>query len=396
MNSTDRRIAAALSTDENADAAFEAACGELAARLDGAPDLLVAFYTHHYGPAIDEFPARLAKRFAPRAQLGCTGESLVAGAREVEHSPALTLWGARLPQTSLTPVRLEFKRTADGPAILGWPESLSGDWPAGSTLLVLAEPFSFPADWLLERINAEHPGVQVAGGMAGGAFGPGKNRVAVGDRSYADGAVALLIEGATDVRTVVSQGCRPIGRPYIVTKSDQQMIQELSGKPPLEQLHELYQELSEPDRELVARGVHLGRVIDEYKESFGRGDFLVRNVVGADRATGALALADFVRRGQTVQFHVRDAAAADEDLRALLAAARDGFQPDGGLLFTCNGRGSRLFDVADHDARAVAEVWPELPLAGFFAQGELGPVGGKNFMHGFTACAALFGRRSTP
>lgn len=389
------RFAAALSTEERADAAFEATTAELASKLEGRPDLVVAFYTHHYGPAIDQFPAQMMERFQPRAFLGCTGESIVGNAREVENSAALVVWGARLPETSLTAAHLEFVRTAEGPAIVGWPESLSGEWPKSASLLLLGEPFSFPADWLLERLNAERPGLQVVGGMAGGAFGPGKNRVAVGERSYAAGAAALVIDGPVEVRAVVSQGCRPVGRSYVVTKAEQQMIQELAGKSPLAQLRDLYQELPAADRELVSRGVHVGRVIDEYKESFGRGDFLVRNVVGADRDSGSLAIADFVRRGQTVQFHVRDAVAADEDLRVLLAATRDEFRPQGGLLFTCNGRGSRLFDVPDHDARAVNDVWPELPLAGFFAQGEIGPVGGKNFMHGFTASLALFGPRST-
>lgn len=388
------RFAAALSTAVDAGAALTE-CGDLlSSDLGGSPDLLVAFYSHHYGDAIDAFPARLCERFEPRVFLGATGESIVGNGREVETSPALAVWGARLPGVALTPMHLEFARTPDGPTITGWPDSLAGPWPEGAALLTLGEPFTFPADWYLERLNEERPGLPVVGGMASGAPGPGKNRVALGPKSYASGAVAVLLSGPIEMRTVVSQGCRPIGRSFVVTKAEQQVIQELGGRPPLEYLHELFSQLSERDRDLVNNGLHIGCVIDEYRESFGRGDFLIRNCLGVDRKSGAIAAADFFRRGQTVQFHVRDAETADEDLRELLTRTAADFRPEGALLFTCNGRGSRMFDTADHDATAVRNVWPELPLAGFFAQGELGPVGGKNFIHGFTASAALFARRS--
>lgn len=388
------RFAAALSTAADAAAAI-AECGDrLAEQLGGSPDLVVAFYKHDYGDAVDLIPARLCERFTPQALLGCTGESIVGNGREVEEGPAIAVWGARLPGVSITPLRLEFARTPDGPAITGWPESLGGVWPEGAALLALAEPFTFPADWFLERSNDEHPGVPVLGGMASGGRGPGRNRVAVGSMSYDSGLVGVLLSGPIEVRSVVSQGCRPIGRSFVITKAEQQLIQELGGRPPVEYLQELFSQLSERDRQLVNNGLHVGCVINEYKESFGRGDFLIRNCLGADQKSGAIAAADYFRRGQTVQFHVRDAETADEDLRELLTRTAAEFRPEGGLLFTCNGRGSRMFDVADHDAAAIRTAWPELPLAGFFAQGELGPIGGKNFIHGFTASAALFGRRT--
>jgi small ligand-binding sensory domain FIST len=194
------------------------------------------------------------------------------------------------------------------------------------------------------------------------------------------------------LRSVVSQGCRPIGRPFVVTKAQDNVILQLGGRPPLAVLQELWQALDERDRRLFQQGLHVGRVINEYQGDFQRGDFLIRNVIGLDRTTGALAITDRVRVGQTLQFHVRDAATADEDLHALLqldlsAAAR---RPAGALLFSCNGRGSRLFDVPDHDAAALRAEAGDIPVAGFFAQGELGPVGGQNFIHGFTASVALF------
>ncbi len=136
-------------------------------------------------------------------------------------------------------------------------------------------------------------------------------------------------------------------------------------------------------------GLHIGRVINEYQEAFGRGDFLVRNVIGADES-GSIAITDQIRIGVTVQFHVRDAETADEDLRSLLAELEGDTHYEGALLFTCNGRGTRLFSKPDHDVQALRDALGPLPVAGFFAMGELGPVGGQNFVHGFTASIALF------
>ncbi len=258
--------------------------------------------------------------------------------------------------------------------------------------MLLAEPFSFPADLLLRQLNQHRPGVPVVGGMASGAMHAGQNRLLLGSREITRGAVAVLVHGAIRLKTVVSQGCRPIGRPLVVTKAQGNAILQLGGRPAFEQLQAIYGELSPDEQQLARQGLHVGQVINEYQEQFGRGDFLVRNVQGADPATGAIAIGDVVRVGQTVQFHVRDAATADEDLNALLASAKENSKADclGALLFTCNGRGKRLFDEPDHDARTVSKFWHDLPLAGFFAQGEIGPIGGRNFLHGFTASIVLF------
>src|SRR5262249_46484718 len=201
------------------------------------------------------------------------------------------------------------------------------------------------------------------------------------------GAVGVLIRGPVPVRAVVSQGCRPIGRPFLVTKARDNVIEELGGRTPLDCLREVYEGLSEPDRALFQHGLHLGLVMNEYRDRFGRGDFLIRNIFGLDRDSGALAAADRIRTGQTVQFQVRDAASADADLRELL---RGGKSAAAALLFSCNGRGTRMFPKPDHDANVVAEELGPVPLAGLFAAGELGPVGGRNFLHGYTASVAVF------
>ena len=391
MSDAALQFAAALSTDADPRAAVREACKEVRDRLGGKIDLAVAFYSHRYGPAVAELPQLLDDALHAGTMLSCNGDSIVGGLREVEEGPALSVWAARLPGVSTVPKHLEFQRTPEGPTIVGWPEAIVGPWPTGASLVVLGGPFSFPAYWLLERLNADRPGIPVIGGMASGAHGPGKNRVAIGKQSYTSGAAAVLLQGPLRVQTVVSQGCRPIGAPLVITKAEGQLIQGLGGRPPLEVIQELFAGLSNEDRALMQRGLHIGRVINEYQPTFGPGDFLIRNCLGAERETGALAVGEFMRPGQTVQFHIRDAESADRELSELLQAAAGGSAPLGGLLFTCNGRGTRLFDTADHDAGLVQRQWPGLPLAGFFAQGELGPVGGKNFLHGFTASLGLFG-----
>jgi small ligand-binding sensory domain FIST len=203
--------------------------------------------------------------------------------------------------------------------------------------------------------------------------------------------VAVSLSGPARVRPVVSQGCRPIGRPAVITRAERNVIRQLGGRPALQRLEEEVEVLGEADLELLARGLHLGRAVDPTRRAFKRGDFLVRNVIGYDPAEGSIAIADEVRAGQTIQFHLRDAASAREDLETLLKETRAaGAIPKGALLVSCNGRGSYLFAEPDHDASAVAREMGSIPLAGFFAAGEFGPVDGRNFVHGFTASLALF------
>lgn len=386
------QIAASLSTLVGGMHAAEEAAGAVAQQLGEPADLVFVFASASFAAEMEGIAAIVRRQTGAKTLLGCTGESIVGNDREIEQAPALAVWGARLPGAVLHPLRLEFERTPEGGSIVGWPGDLPESWPAGAAAVMLGEPFSFPADLLLERLNEDQPGTPVIGGMASGGWGPGQNRIVLNDAVYTDGAVGVLIHGKVRVRSLVSQGCRPIGRHFVVTKAQQNIIVELSGKPAMQQLQEVYAELTPQEQALVRNGLHVGRVTNEYQGEFRRGDFLVRNVVGADPESGVIAIGDFVRPGQTVQFHLRDAASADEDLQELLAthAVDAGSPPAGGLLFTCNGRGTRLFDAEHHDAATVGGVWPGLPLAGFFAQGEMGPVGGKNFVHGFTASLALF------
>jgi small ligand-binding sensory domain FIST len=328
----------------------------------------------------------------PRVLLGCAAESVAGPRREVEQAAAVALWTA-------APLEAEA-------VILGPPGGDGPDgWPAGppfppAGLLLLADPFSFDAESFFGWLEHRFPGLPVTGGMASAAQGPGGNRLVAGGRDLAGrrrgparstshGAVGALLGRGVSLDTVVSQGCRPVGQPWAVTRAEGNIVYELAGRPAMERLLELARrELDEHEVATInAGGLHLGRVIDEHRASFGRGDFLVRNVLGGDQEVGAIAVNDTIDLGTTVQFHLRDAGTADEDLKALVAGRHAG----GALLFTCNGRGTRLFRRPDHDASVLADALSDAPVAGFFAAGEFGPIGGRNFLHGFTASLALFG-----
>ncbi|OLC01144.1 MAG: hypothetical protein AUH35_00715 [Nitrospirae bacterium 13_1_40CM_62_7] len=276
-------------------------------------------------------------------------------------------------------------------AVTEWPDHV-GAGPEPPVFLLLADPFSTPVDEVLALMADRCPGATAIGGLAGGGHDLGENRMLLDDEVYEGGLVGVAVSGPVRIRTVVSQGCRPIGERYVVTKAERNVIYELGGTPALDRLQAAFESLSEEERRIAHRALHVGVVIDEHHNRFERGDFLVRNLIGADRSSGSVAIGDVVREGQTVQFHVRDARSASEDLNLLLAAeqSRQARPTLGALVFSCCGRGQGLFGRPHHDVTAVRERVGDVPIAGFFAQGEIGPVGGSNFLHGYTASVALF------
>jgi len=354
---------------------------------DQPPSLAVLFASAHFLGSADALVAAVAAQAGPVPLIGCVGEAVAGGAREVESEPAVSLWlGAGLgPVESFA---MDFVQTPSGGAYGGYqfPREAAG------AHLMICDPFTFPADGLLAHLNQQRPGAVVMGGMASAALPARQSRLFLDDRVRSGGAVGVHLPGA-EVHCLVAQGCRPVGDAYTITRVEGNVILELGGRSPLARLQDMAAALSSRDQELLARGLQLGVVIDEYRDRPGQGDFLIRGLVGADPESGAIAVGDEIQVGQTVQFHVRDAESADEDLRRALAgesAALGGRSPAGALLFTCNGRGSRLFGGPDHDAGLIATMLGDVPLAGFFCAGELGPVGGQNFLHTFTASIALF------
>jgi small ligand-binding sensory domain FIST len=385
-------FAAALSTQPRADRAIADVLAA-AQQLPGPPDLALAFYSPHHADAMPAIAERLQSELHPQCLIGCQGEGIIGGAREVENGPALSLWLAHWGgQVEVEPFHLTATRTPDGPTLIGWPDTLVESNPTNAIMLLLGDPYTFPAaELFLPRVNEDYQGLRVHGGMASGMTGQGQTVLFAGDEPKGEGAVGVLLRGPVGIRSVVSQGCRPVGKPMVITKAKDNIIYELGGRPPMFHLHDLLGRLPEQDRQLFQNGPHVGVAMTEYKDTFGRDDFIVRNLYAMDPDNGAIAITDRIRAGQTVQFLVRDAASADEDFRELLNhAAGNPAKPQATLLFTCNGRGSRLFGQPDHDAGAIAAACGDIPCAGFFAAGELGPVRGTNYLHGFTASAVLF------
>lgn len=379
------RCAAALSTIRNSTAALREVVDRLAETFCGeSADLAMVFASMHHADILGEISSELTSRGLGRHILGCTGETIIGDGREVESEPALSAWAIQLPGAELKPMRID--QANDGL------DSLQEFNSGPNSILLLGDPFSFTPDPWLQKLGAVARGLKVMGGMASGSQLPRQNRLLLNGQIFEEGAVGVVIGGKVAVRTLVSQGCRPIGRPMIVTKAERNLIRELGRRPCLEVLREVFEELSEADQERVQGGLHIGRVINEYQDTFRRGDFLIRNVMGADETEG-LAITDLVRVGQTVQFQVRDAETADEDLRSLIDSELNdhaGASVLGALLFSCNGRGTRLFEEPDHDVSVILERFGPIPVAGFFAMGEIGPVGGQNFVHGYTASVVLF------
>jgi small ligand-binding sensory domain FIST len=366
------------------EAADRAVAEARAALGDQPPGLAVLFASAHFLGSAQTLVTAVFEQTGGAPLIGCVAEAVAGGAREVESGPAVSLWLA----ADLGPVEtfaMEFVRTRSGGAFGGYRFGLGPH-------VLISDPFTFPADVLLAHLNENVPGAVVMGGMASGGAAARQSRLFLDGRVLSQGAVGVHLPGA-GIQSLVAQGCRPIGDPYTITAAQESLILQVGGRPPLVRLQEMAASLSAREQALLAQGVHLGVVIDEYQAEPGQGDFLIRGILGADPTSGAIAVGDEVQVGQTVQFHVRDAISADEDLRHTLEQGRralGGRRAAGALLFTCNGRGSRMFAEPHHDAGLLAELLGPVPLAGFFCAGELGPVGGQNFLHTFTASIAVF------
>jgi len=378
------RFGAALSEVPGAARAGTEAAREAAAQLAATPSLAVVFASPHHAEEAPGLLAAVRETAGVERAIGCVAEAVVGGRREVEDGPAVAVWLAALPGEVRT-FSLGFARTSEGGVLHG--HRLE---PGPRAYLLLADPYTFPADLFLRYVDERLPGTVVMGGMASGGSGPGETLLFLDGEVRREGAVGVALE--VGVRPLVSQGCRPVGSPYTVTAARGNLVLELGGEPPLRRLTELLERLPPEDAELVRRGVQVGLVIDEYVEDPGPGDHLIRGVLGFDPDSGAMAVGEQVEVGRTLRFHVRDARTADRELREALERERErlGRAPAGALLFTCNGRGRRMFGVPDHDASLVSDVLGGPPLAGSFCAGEIGPVGGRNFLHGFTASLALF------
>jgi small ligand-binding sensory domain FIST len=324
------------------------------------------------------------EELAPRHLLGCVAGGVLGRSRELEDGPGVAVWAASLPDAAIECFHASADADEHGVTVSGFPEL---DDPGLVTLVV--DPFTFPLGPFLGELNRFHERLPLVGGIATGGGAAGAQALLLDDEIHTGGAVGAVVSGVPVV-SVVSQGCRPIGREAVVTRCDGNLVHELAGMPALERLREEIGALSSAEQAQAARGLLVGIVIDENRPEYGVGDFVMRGLLGAEESTGALAIGDSLRVGQTLRFFVRDAASAHADLRRALGELPRGARPAGALLFTCNGRGTSMFAAPHHDARVVSEALGTDAVAGYFCGGEIGPVGGKAFLHGFTATLAVF------
>ncbi len=371
--------ASAISEHPLATHAVGEVAGSVLDRIGPGADLVFAFATGDLTGALEDIAPALRTLLETDIVIGATACGVLEGRREVEDSSALSIMALRGLEARL--VRFE-PGTAE--PVGGW-AALDPALEDSRDLVLLADPFSSPVSEIVAAADALDRPIRLHGGLASAGSGPGGNRLIHGRSVFDAGAVGVCLRGAT-LDSAVSQGCRPIGQPLTVTGSVGNVVTELASEAPLPLLRRLALEASEVDRARMASGLHVGLVIDEGNpDEFTTGDFLIRGLLGADHDTGAIAIGAPVELGATIQFHVRDAETATADLHRRLADSA----ASAAIAFTCNGRGKRLFGSPDHDAAAIVELTGASALTGMFCAGEIGPIGGRNHVHGFTASTLL-------
>ena len=359
------------------------------------PDLLVVFVSAHHAENYEQIP-RVFRRVYPKSTLvGCTGGGIIGGGRELEHQPALSVTAAMLPGVELYPSLLDSRTMATVAAspyfirnAIDLPEDSQPDF------LLLPDPYSIDTERLLVALDTVWPKSTSLGGLASGGHEPGDHALFLDDQVHREGCVVLAMSGNIRIDTIVAQGCRPVGEPMRVTNCRGNFVVELDDRKPAEVLRGVYESASAVDRHLIQTSLFLGVALDEEAPGTGEKDFLIRNVLGVDPEAGVLAVGTLLTKHQRVQFHVRDQKTSRHDLGSLLAARSrqdaDGEGPCGALLFSCLGRGARLYGEPGHDSRLFTEHLGPIPLGGFFCNGEIGPVQGRAFVHGYTSVFGLF------
>lgn len=397
---TEMAFAAAQTTEQNLPSALDALLAQLSARLGDLTtppiDLAVVFLTPHFvhdAPFISQY---LHQNLSPTTLLGCAGQGVI-GQHEIEDIPAITLIAGRLPNVQLTPFALQ---PPDWQEFIDNPIMLDAELPVSNSpelILLLADPFSVPIVELLDLFNVRFHGVPVVGGMVSAAAYANGNVLFFNDLLLSRGAIGVALSGDLTAEVIVSQGCRPIGQPLRVTQCHQNFLMRLNDEPPLAYIQSLYNQLPITDRLLMQTGgLYLGRAIHNDPDQLGRGDFVVRGVMGMDPESGAIAIGDVLHPGEYVQFHLRDATTATEDLEMMLAPQAFSAAPRAALLFNCNGRGQRLYNRPNGDVTVIHDsLGDDLPLAGFFCAGEIGPIGSQNLLHSHTASLVLLRPRRT-
>jgi small ligand-binding sensory domain FIST len=383
------RFASVSVVDRDVDNLLRGVSQAMLERLGEHVDLALVFPSRHFVAHAAGLAVNLRRAIGARVMIGCCAEGVIGPRHEIEDEPAVAVVAAQLPGVELEPFFLPAK---DLLGLAGDPGRLHDFYtPASGTrfFVMVADPFSTPMDGLLAAFNLNCEGVPIIGGLASGARQPGDSVLFINEETVREGVVGVGFKGPIQVDVIVSQGCRPVGPVFEVTDATHNIIGSLEGESPLERIGDLLESLDESDRELLRNGLFIGRAIDPRKETLGRGDFLIRGVLGADSKSGAIAIGDVVAAGERVQFHLRDANTAREDLEMMLSPHAFFGEPSGAFLFSCNGRGTHLYSEPDGDISAINSFFRGIDVAGFFCAGEIGPIGGRNFLHGHTASLAL-------
>lgn len=387
--------ASAMGLGSRLDEAVAAALSQLEeSRALGHPDLVIAFVSAAYGAAIDQLPKLLRPALRDALIAGCNAGGLIGGGGEEEDEPGIALLAGRAPDASFAVVHLE---QATLPPLAAsreqWWRLLELGPESGASFVLLSDPGTIDAEACARGIDRAFPGAAVIGGLASGATEADAARLLAGGEVHRSGAVLLAFAGNVVIDPVVAQGCRPVGKPMQITRADRNILLELDGQSPLKSVVDMLNTLSPADQKLAQRALLLGVVMNDMISTPEPGDFLIRNIIGVDQQKGLLAIGELLREGQLVQFHLRDATTAAEDLSSVLsryAGESNSGSARGALLFSCLGRGVHLYGRPDHDTDLFRTALGGLPLGGFFCNGEIGPVGGATRLHGFTSSFGIF------
>jgi len=387
-----------ISTKSSTGEALEEAMQTAVAAMEGqSADIALIFISPYYQVGFDQIKLNLAEMTGAATIIGCSAQSVIANEHEYEENPGISITLMSLPDVEIRPFYIKQEQLEEFAHPDDIHQFLDSTLDDEASVLLFADPFTFDCITFLDLLNAAFPNRPVLGGMASGATAPGDISLFLNRDIFHEGAVGLKLKGNLLIHSLVSQGCRPIGESLVITDAEENIIRTLAGKPALSVLVGTLEKVSQRDKDLARQSIFVGRVLNEYVHQLKRGDFLIRNLIGVDRQSGALYMNDAAILGETIQFHVRDAESAKEDLRLMAKELKTKFEEQpiaGGLLFCCNGRGQRLFRQPDHDTSTIQQYLGPVPLGGFFCAGEIGPVGNKNYIHGLTASLALFQPRN--
>ncbi len=386
-----------VSESPSLETAFEECYAKIKSELDGDPNLVMAFAGVDYANSYSTIPRLVSKKFPTATFIGCSGNGIIGDGREIENRPGFSLTAASLPAVKITPFHVTDEDLPDGDdPPHKWEEILGVKSSDRPEFIILADPFSMRSQNLVKGLDYAFPGSTIIGGIASGGRQPEEKPLFFEKKDTLNGVVGVALSGNIQIDTIVAQGCKPIGELMRITRCRRNILEEINGQRPFDALGDIYMNLPEEDQKLFQHSLFLGVVMDPFNEDPAMGDFLIRNVLGADQEKGVVAIGELLQEGQIVQFHLRDSRTSADNLNDMLNSYPNEISEDdgaGALLFSCLGRGSYLYEKPDHDTDLFREKIGNIPLTGFFCNGEIGPVGGTTHIHGYTSAFGVIKSR---